>query len=102
MLPRATNCPPLPKYMSGRLVLNLLKFRDNIRVLHKFLTFSVFLLYLSRMWIVETANVQCDNVKPFSSGGLTLSTTHFASINHITAVRILNFILRAKDFYLLL
>jgi len=34
------------------------------------------------------------------SGGLTLPTTHLASINHITAFRILNFALRAKDLLL--
>jgi len=51
---------------------------------------------------VKTANVQCDNVKPIPSGALTLPATHSASINHITALCILNFILRAKDCCLLL
>ena len=32
---------------------------------------------------------------------LPLPATHFASINHISALHILNFIPRAKDFYLL-
>jgi len=45
---------------------------------------------------VKTANVQCD-VKPFSAGGLTLPTMYLASINHITAFRMLNFVLRGKD-----
>jgi len=40
--------------------------------------------------------------KNVSSGGLTLSATHCASINHITALRILNLVLRATDFYVLL
>jgi len=31
---------------------------------------------------VTTTSVQCDNVKPFSSGGLTLPATHFASVSH--------------------
>jgi len=30
---------------------------------------------------VKSSNVQCDNDKPFSSGGVTLPTTHLASIN---------------------
>jgi len=34
---------------------------------------------------VKTANVQCDNVKTISYGGLTLLAKLFASINHITA-----------------
>jgi len=33
---------------------------------------------------------------------LTLPATHFASINHTTALCILSFIVRAKDLYLLL
>jgi len=33
----------------------------------------------------------------FFSGGLALLATQVASINHITALRILNFIPRAKD-----
>jgi len=49
---------------------------------------------------VKTANVQhgCDNIETLSSGGLTLPAAHFASINYITAFRMLNFILRAKYF----
>jgi len=31
---------------------------------------------------VKTANVQCDNVQPFSSGGLILPAPHFVSTNH--------------------
>ena len=50
----------------------------------------------------KRANVQCDNDKPFSSGGLALPAMHLASVNQITAFRMLNFILRAKDVYLLL
>jgi len=40
---------------------------------------------------VKTANVQCDNAKPISSGGLTLPTLHLAFINHITALRIMQY-----------
>jgi len=52
----------------------------------------------------KTENVQCDNVKPVSYGGLTLPETHYTSINHITALHILAlyFIHRAKDFCFLL
>jgi len=31
--------------------------------------------------------VQCDNAKPFSSGGLTLPATHFASINRMAHIK---------------
>ena len=44
----------------------------------------------------------CGNVRPITSGGWTLPTTHFASINHIITLRIINLILIATDFYLLL
>jgi len=43
-----------------------------------------------------------NNVKPTFYGGFTLPAKQFASINHITAFRVLNFTLRAKDVYLLL
>jgi len=46
---------------------------------------------------VKIANVQCDNVETIFSGGLTLPTTHLGTIDHVTAFRILNFVLRAKD-----
>jgi len=52
--------------------------------------------------IFSLAVLAKNNVKPISYGGLTLLTTHFASIYHVTALRILNFILRTKYFYLLL
>jgi len=45
---------------------------------------------------VKTGNLQCDNDKPFSVVAC-LPTTHLVSAKHITAHRILNFILRAKD-----
>jgi len=50
---------------------------------------------------VKTENLQCDNNKPFSSGGL-LACNVSCFNKHKTACRILNFILRAKDVYLLL
>jgi len=54
-------------------------------------------------YAVCQTNVQYGNVKQLSSAGLTLPvTTHFASIYHITALRISNFIPRANDLYLLL
>jgi len=46
---------------------------------------------------VKTVNTLSDNFN--SSGGLTLPATHFASINHIATLHILNFMPRAKDFY---
>jgi len=45
---------------------------------------------------------KCNNVKPISSGGLTLPATHFASLSQITVLHILSLILRSTDFYLLL
>jgi len=39
-----------------------------------------------------------DNVKPFFSGGLTVPATQFASVNQITVLCVLNFILRANAF----
>ena len=50
-----------------------------------------------RVW-----NVYCDNVKPLSSGGLTLPTAHFVPTNHVTALRISNFIPGPKNFQLVL
>ena len=38
----------------------------------------------------------CDQVKSIFSGGLNMLATTFASINHITALRI-NFMLRATE-----
>jgi len=46
---------------------------------------------------VKTANIQRDIFKQFYSGGLILPAKHFASINHITALRILNVIPRARE-----
>jgi len=89
--------------MFGRLVLNLLKFRDTIAVLHWSITINRFSLQLSRivliMWKLQMFIVPSDNVKPISSGGLTLPTTHSSSINHTTALHI-NLILRAKELLL--
>jgi len=48
---------------------------------------------------VKTVKDKCNNFKPFSSGGFILPATHYTSINHITALHILHFISRAKDFY---
>jgi len=48
---------------------------------------------------VKPVNVSFDNFKPFSSGGLALPAIHFTSIYRITALPILHFIPRAKDFY---
>ena len=41
-------------------------------------------------------------VQPISSGDFKLPSPHFATINHICALRILSLILWAKDFYSLL
>jgi len=48
---------------------------------------------------MKTVNVKRDKFKPFSSGGFSLPATHFTSIYHITALHILHFIPRVKDFY---
>jgi len=50
--------------MVRHLVLNLLKFRDTIAVLHQLITIDAFSLQLSRIFAtyVKTANVQCGNV----------------------------------------
>jgi len=47
---------------------------------------------------VKTANVQYGNFKPISSDGLILLVAHFASVNHITALRILNLYPEQKTF----
>jgi len=47
---------------------------------------------------VQTANVLCGNVNtPISSGGLALLAKHFASINYVTVLRVLNLILIAEQ-----
>jgi len=59
--------------MFGRLVLTLLKFPDTTARLHHcnecLRIFSLAITNISR--IVKTADIQCDNVEPISSGGLT-------------------------------
>ena len=47
---------------------------------------------------MKTVNIWCDKFKPFSSGGLSLPATHLTSIYHMTALRMLHFIPRAKHF----
>jgi len=51
---------------------------------------------------MKAANVLYDNIKQISYGGLTLPAMHIAFINHITELHILNFILSAIEYYLLL
>ena len=87
-----------PQCMIGRLVLNLLKTRDTITVLHQFTTLTHLLSSLHEHFKYgKTVNVYSDNFQPFSSGGLTLPATHFAWINHISALHIVSLIPRAKD-----
>ena len=106
VLTHALTANSFPQCKIGRLVLNLFQTRDTITVLYHAvpqLWRNSSLAFTNISWYVKAVNVQSDNFEQFSFGSLTFACNAFwfNKTYSTTALHTLNFILRAKEFYLL-